>query len=464
MATSLSSFFIFAFLAGVMIYMAATEKANNICNEEISRLESEKEKLTTLHYALHMIAPEKKLNSKISMALRLLTEREPNSIFACYLCQNNNIEFIAASRSNSIGRVISIPQDDPTIVEICAKIRALTDYESLKQSGGLDKPVIIRQGEIILGQIQPIALITEVFGILVEIGGKQHTERESRFLGEFCDGLALLIDNHRIYNDVRIPKQPVQKQLVQETETKLTFEEETLSAKLFDAMFPSTLPNFAGWGIAKYFFPSANQADFLDIISISSDKQLLLYGKCSGRGLDAALYVSKLKMLFRCFINDSHSPADLLNKLSVYMNSDLMPDLFVDMLAMTFGADNSEIEIAMAGSIIPLINRTRSGYAEIPSLETGIPLGLFNQGTTPYRNQKINIMPGDGILLHTDGITDFPGTNRERISNEDLKNIMDKLPEDDATEMLSSLVRQIIKSHSGETPEEDHSLIYLKAE
>ena len=118
----------------------------------------------------------------------------------------------------------------------------------------------------------------------------------------------------------------------------------------------------------------------------------------------------------------------------------------------------------MAGNTLPIINRTRSGFAEIPELETGIPLGLFNQGTEPYKDQLINIMPGDGILLHTDGITDHPGKGRERVSNEDLKNILDKLPEQGADEMLNNLIKEIKGKNSNELPEEDHSIIYLKAE
>ena len=73
-------------------------------------------------------------------------------------------------------------------------------------------------------------------------------------------------------------------------------------------------------------------------------------------------------------------------------------------------------------------------------------------------------MPGDGIILHTDGITDLPGKGIERFSNEDLKNILEKLPEQDADDMLNTLVKQIKGKNSNELPEEDHSIIYLKAE
>ena len=191
---------------------------------------------------------------------------------------------------------------------------------------------------------------------------------------------------------------------------------------------------------------------------------MILLGKCSGHGINAASYVNKLKVILRCFITEYQTPAELLNKVSVYLNTDLMPDIFVDVTALMFSSTESKITVAIAGNTLPIINRTRSGFAEIPELTTGIPLGLFNQGTQPYKDQYINIMPGDGIVLHTDGITDFPGEKLERLSNEDLKNILDKLPEQNADKMLDSLVKQIKKSNFSELPKEDHSIIYLKSE
>ena len=229
-------------------------------------------------------------------------------------------------------------------------------------------------------------------------------------------------------------------------------------------MFANIISTLPGWDLVSYFVPSSNRADFMDILNLNTDKQMIFLGKCSSSGLNSAIYVEKLKLIIRCFIEEFQSPAKLLNKISKYLNSELMPDIFVDLTAMSFSSSDNQVTLAIAGNTIPIINRTRSGYAEIPELETGIPLGLFNQGTEPYKDQYINIMPGDGILLHTDGITDFPGKGLERLSNEDLKNILDKIPEQKANEMLNSFIRQIKNQNNNELPEEDHSIIYLKAE
>ena len=456
-AVSLSSFAIFAFLGGLIINMMTTDKVTLSKQYEIDQISREKEALTNIHLGLHRITVEKKLKDKVAFAMRIIAEELPSQTFVFYSCQNQDISFMAAAKQTSTGITRNITSDDPLILEINSKLSALTDYESLKQSGGLSKPIEIQQEDKYLGQIIPVALYTQVFGVLVIVGEKP-SDLQNTLTSNFCDSLALLIDNHKTYNSA------LNGDTQEGSTVSMKNESEELAENLYSTMFTEKLPVTVSWNIAQFYYPSDNRADFLDVINVSSDRYMLFYGKCSCGGIKAALYISKLKLLFRCFINECPTPAELLNKVSTYMNSDIMPDIFVDMIALTYGSFDTNVVLAMAGNTMPIINRTRSGYAEIPQLESGIPLGLFNQGTEPYKNQHLNIMPGDGILIHTDGITGFPDGNIDRINNEDLKLILDSIPEQDASTMLDAIVKQISPDTSDGVPEVDHSIIYLKAE
>ena len=446
---------VFSILAIVIVYCYPTDKINRERNEEIESTKTEAEKLSKLHYNLHLINPQKKLKEQIEYGLKILSETIKEPTFACFNYNNNDLNFLAASRSSSYNEQKNIHSEDPLIKEISNKIKSITDHESLMKSGGNTKPITFVNDNNVKGQIFIIELYSNVYALLVEIGKDELNKSESRIIDEFCKGIALVFAN---YKAPEIDKTDINKN------NKGNELDQQISENLYDSMLPSSIPTIPGWNLAKYFYPSAKRADFMDIFNLSTDKYMLLLGKCSGSGINAAMYVSKLKVIIRCFIEEFQSPAKLLNKISKYLNSDLMPDLFVDVTAITFSPLDNQITVAMAGNTLPIINRTRSGFVEIPELETGIPLGLFNQGTEPYKDQLINIMPGDGIILHTDGITDLPGKGIERFSNEDLKNILDKLPEQDADDMLNTLVKQIKGNKSNELPEEDHSIIYLKAE
>ncbi len=451
--TSLWAAAIFAILVSLVIYSYTTEKITNQNITEINNLKDKLEKVSKIQYGLHLINPRLKLNDKVCFALKLLSDIIPNKIFVCFNSEDNEILFLAGVKKNSLNHSEKISSEDPLISDISNRIKTLTDWKSLQETGGFFKPINISTGNI-QGQIITVDFYSKVYGILIEIGREKLSDSENEIFNEFSKNLALVFEEDE--KNINIPT-------ITTSKTN-TIESDNLLNNLYENMFPQSLPTLTGWKLAKYFTASSKRADFMDFLNLTTDKQMILFGKCSGQGINAALYVSRLKLIIRCFIEEFQSPAKLLNKISKYLNSDLMPDIFVDLTALTFSPLDNQITLAMAGSTIPIINRTRSGYAEIPELQTGIPLGLFNQGTDPYKDQIINIMPGDGILLHTDGITDFPGKDKERITNEDLKNILDKLPEQNADEMLNSLIRQIISQNSNELPEEDHSMIYLKAE
>ena len=446
---------VFSILAVTIVYCYTTDRVNQERSDEIESVKTEAEKLSKLHYNLHLINPQKELKEQIESGLKILSETIKEPTFACFNYKNKNLNFLAASRNSSYNEQQSIACEDPLIKEISNKIKSLTDYESVMKSGGNAKPISFVNDNNVKGQIFTIELNSNVYALLAELGQDELEDKDKRIIDEFCKGIALVFAN---YKDNDILKSDINKN---DKEKEL---DQQISEKLYESMLPNNIPTIPGWNLAKYFYPSAKRADFMDIFNLTTDKYMLLLGKCSGSGINAAMYVSKLKVIIRCFIEEFQSPAKLLNKISKYLNSDLMPDLFVDVTAITFSPLDNQITVAMAGNTLPIINRTRSGFAEIPELETGIPLGLFNQGTEPYKDQIINIMPGDGIILHTDGITDLPGKGIERFSNEDLKNILDKLPEQDADDMLNTLVRQIKGNKSNELPEEDHSIIYLKAE
>ena len=446
---------VFSILAIVIVYCYTTDKVNRERNDELENIKSEAEKLSKLHYNLHLISPEKELKEQIEYGLRILSEIIEEPTFACFNYKNKKLNFIAASRNNGYNEQQNIPAEDSLIKEITNKIKSLTDYETVMKAGGNTNPIEFSNENNVKGRIFTIELYSNVYALLIEIGKDELEDSENRIITEFCKGIALVFsNNHKPDFEESEKNKPIK-----EKES-----DRQLSMNLYDSMLPSNFPTIPGWELAKYFYPSANRADFMDILNLTTDKYMLLLGKCSGSGINAAMYVNKLKVIIRCFVEEFQSPAKLLNKISKYLNSDLMPDLFVDVTAITFTPLDNQITVAMAGNTLPIINRTRSGFAEIPELETGIPLGLFNQGTEPYKDQFINIMPGDGIILHTDGITDLPGKGIERFSNEDLKNILDKLPEQDADDMLNTLVKQIKGNNSSELPEEDHSIIYLKAE
>ena len=69
--------------------------------------------------------------------------------------------------------------------------------------------------------------------------------------------------------------------------------------------------------------------------------------------------------------------------------------------------DGSRMTVAAAGHPPPLLRRAGKVVELGP---TGILLGAV--GNQTFREETVEIRPGDTVLLYTDGVTDTPGRGR----------------------------------------------------
>jgi len=408
----------------------------------------------SIQHFLHLINPEQSLKKKIEGALTFIAEIIQDQTFLYFAINDNQPDFIAGTRSGADRIIRRIAPGDSLAEEIREKIIGFTDSRNLRRNSihiGLQTFPVGASDE--RGLLLPVSFFNQSHGILAAICDhkSQITAETKQLLLEAARGLAIMLENHDLfYSNTQLKQQQAEYQLAK---------------SLFADFLPDSAPAIRGWEIAQSArYSPEHSGDFHLYLNMPGNRMMIVIGKCSGHGLKAAMFICKLHTMLNCFIESCNSPAELLNRLSSIMTSDQMHDLFATAAALLIRAGDRSASIALAGHAVPLINRSRSGYVEIPQLDPGVPLGLFNKGVEPYKNQNIQLLPGDGILIYTEGVTEFPADGRERISLEELRQMLDKLPEQSAAVMLDSLGRQLKPGNQGQTPVEDHTLIYAKSE
>ena len=407
----------------------------------------------SIQHFLHLINPEQGLKKKIAGALSFIAEIIRNQTFLYFVLNDNQPEFIAGTRSGQ-DIIRHILPGDSLAEEIREKIIGFTDAKSLRRNSihiGLHTFPVGASDE--RGLLIPVSFFNQSHGMLAVISdhNSQQTAETRQLLLESARGLAIMLENHELfYGNGQLKQQQAEFQLAE---------------SLFKDFLPDSPPAIRGWEVAQLArYSPEHSGDFHLYLNMPGNRMMIVIGKCSGHGLKAAMFLCKLQTMLGCLAESCNSPADLLNRLSYVMTSDQMHDLFATAAAVLIRAGDRSVSIALAGHAVPLINRSRSGYVEIPQLDPGVPLGLFNKGVEPYKNQNIQLLPGDGILLYTEGVTEFPSDGRERISLEELRQMLDRLPEQSAAAMLDSLGRQLKPGNHGQPPVEDHTLIYAKSE
>lgn len=407
-----------------------------------------------IHYLLHLVNPEMKIETKVGFGLRQLPELMPENIFAFFLFEEGRLRYIAGARKNSRQHCELISAGDNIVEELAGKIKNCLDVRSARLTSNFTTPITFsRSGKIEQGMLLPVSFCGNLQGVLASVcsGTDVLNNGQKVLLKHFCESLALLLENHQLY--------------LAQTASKYAKAENELTTTLLSSQLPVHGPAIKGWDIAQVArYASEHSGDFHDYINLSGNRLMIIIGKCSGKGLATAVFFTRFRAMIACLIDQCPTPADLLNKLSTCMTSETTHELFATVAAIELRGSDKKVTLALAGHALPLINRSRSGFVELPQLDSGVPLGLFNQGVEPYQNQTIQLLPGDGILLYTEGATEFATGGKERIGTEELKQLLDRLPEQSANIMLENLADQLVPVKTGLRPGEDHTLIYAKTE
>lgn len=409
-----------------------------------------------LHYLLHLMNPTQSFKEKITFAITAFNEIYPEKTIAFFKSSGSDVKFVAATRTNADEQVLSITEYDDTVLEIQSRLKnVINTFEKSKQYI-FSKPIAIKQTENFdSGFLIPVHSYGYLEGILAMTGKVEDPNELSKVqLAEsFSEGLAIVIQNDRLFSNSKCIEE---KNSIIETTSNFVFRE-----------LPNDAPPANDWEISQRVSISEKYyaGDFYDYVTMPNGDNMIIYGRCCTSGMTAVVFYLKLKAMIRCFVSEQLTPSQLLNKISFSLNFDSSCDTFATVAAVTLSQKTKEVTISLAGVPLPLITRVRNGFVETVEVENGIPLGLFNQGMEPYKDSKLQLMPGDGILFYTEGIMSYLNKKGDIMDTENLKLALEQIPEQHPEVMLSSLAAKLKPNKSSKLNNgEDYVMILAKTE
>jgi anti-sigma regulatory factor (Ser/Thr protein kinase) len=131
---------------------------------------------------------------------------------------------------------------------------------------------------------------------------------------------------------------------------------------------------------------------------------LILLGDVAGKGVGAAMLTALVHATFHSLAGTTSDPAQLLES----MNRLMLPDLeragaFVTCALVSLQPASLEMEYASAGHVEPAIWKVSTESVEfLPA--TGLPLGI--EATAEYGRHSARLLPGEVLLLYSDGVSE----------------------------------------------------------
>ncbi|MFQ5605336.1 MAG: PP2C family protein-serine/threonine phosphatase [bacterium] len=230
------------------------------------------------------------------------------------------------------------------------------------------------------------------------------------------------------------------------------------------SFLPAQNPQMPGLEIASKCLP-ANEVggDYFDFLTLGKNKLGVVVGDVSGKGTQAAFYMTLTKGFLKALAASFPSPAQLLIKINNLFYENVERGPFISMIYGLFDADAKTLTMARAGHNPLIIKRHQSQQAEYLNA-AGIALGL-EKGKIFAQSIKEQVVPfnsGDLFVFYTDGFTEAMNKNKEEFGEQRL---LEKMPENScgsAQEHLELMFAHVRKFMARAPQQDDMTMVLVK--
>jgi serine phosphatase RsbU (regulator of sigma subunit) len=198
--------------------------------------------------------------------------------------------------------------------------------------------------------------------------------------------------------------------------TQLNEERARIAQTLQASLLPESIPEIPGWRISGVYRAAGAQnivgGDFYDFVAFDGGWAVII-GDVVGKGAPAAALTALVRHTAATMIESTGDPAaalDLVNRRLCERDPESLDPCTAAVVAIV--AD--EAIICSAGHPLPLLRR---GHDVMPVGRTSPLLGVYEEAE--FVTVRLPILPGDDLLLYTDGVTDAIG-HSERFGEERL--------------------------------------------
>lgn len=212
-------------------------------------------------------------------------------------------------------------------------------------------------------------------------------------------------------------------ELAQEERMKQELE---IAHRVQQSFLPMRTPRFEALDIAAVCRPAYETGgDYYDVIPLDDHRIAVTIGDVSGKGIQAAFYMTFTKGMLHSLCREVESPARLLSKANRLFYENAPRGTFISLIYGIIDLRDCTFRFARAGHN-PILFKKKGEYAVRELQPDGLGLGLtVNQPFDHHiREITLSVQPGDILVLYTDGIVEAQNREHELYGMERLQRVI----------------------------------------
>lgn len=330
------------------------------------------------------------------------------------------------------------------VIDLMRKSRVPQRFELIDENPLLldteDREKVKRSGMVLM---VPMFLQNRLIGT-INVGpkrsGRVYSEEDIDVLATVAGQAAIAIENARLHRS-EIEKEKITEQL-------------KIAQRIQQGLLPKQNPSIARLDIAGISIPAQTVGgDYYDYIELPDNRLLVAVGDVSGKGMPAALYMSKVQGMIRFAAQIFEHPKDMLIRVNRLICEGMERNSFITIILALFDFTSDTVTICRAGHMPPLValNGTM-GFLGSEGMGLGLENGRVFEESLEER--EFALAPDGLIVLYSDGLTEAMDAQRNEFGEERVLSMV----QDAARLSAGELQRQLIdaaQQHRGAAEQND---------